>query len=105
MFGYGLARYAWLRGEADPGWARYVDTNPRTFVKRGLRYLKQAERIVSLPHLPRQLAVIAQLQGNLGGYRGSPSLMGSRTNNVPASLTSARWQAGTRTPTTGAISR
>jgi len=39
MFGYGLARYAWLRGEADPRWARYVDTNPRTFLKRGLRYL------------------------------------------------------------------
>lgn len=44
MYGYGLARYAWLRGEADPGWARYLDTNPRTFLKRGLRYLAQANR-------------------------------------------------------------
>lgn len=39
MFGYGLARYAWLRGETKPGWASYLDTNPRTFLKRGLRSL------------------------------------------------------------------
>lgn len=39
MYGYGLARYAWLRDEVDPAWARYLDTNPRTFLKRGLRYL------------------------------------------------------------------
>jgi hypothetical protein len=44
MYGYGLARYAWLRGEADPHWARYVDTNPRTFLKRGLRYLNHTDR-------------------------------------------------------------
>jgi hypothetical protein len=42
MYGYGLARYAWLRGEADPAWARYLDTNPRTYCKRGLRYLAGA---------------------------------------------------------------
>lgn len=36
MFGYGLARYAWLRGETNPAWATYLDTNPRTFLKRGL---------------------------------------------------------------------
>ncbi|MEV4512738.1 hypothetical protein AB0K00_27670 [Dactylosporangium sp. NPDC049525] len=40
MFGYGLAYYAWLRGEADPGWARFLDTNPRTYCRRGLRYLR-----------------------------------------------------------------
>ncbi|GAB3137703.1 hypothetical protein GCM10027290_03890 [Micromonospora sonneratiae] len=39
MFGYALARYAWLRGETDPPWAGHLDTNPRTFLKRGLRYL------------------------------------------------------------------
>ena len=44
MYGYGLARYAWLRGEPEPGWARYLDTNPRTFLKRGLRYLAHAQR-------------------------------------------------------------
>jgi hypothetical protein len=42
MYGYALARYAWLRDEADPDWARYLDTNPRSFLKRGLRYLEQA---------------------------------------------------------------
>src|SRR5688572_19674861 len=42
MYGYGLARYAWLRGEPDPAWARYLDTNPRTYLKRGLRYLHQS---------------------------------------------------------------
>ena len=41
MYGYGLARYAWLRGEPDPAWARYLDTNPRAFLRRGLRYLAQ----------------------------------------------------------------
>ncbi|MFD1365692.1 hypothetical protein [Actinoplanes sichuanensis] len=39
MYGYGLARYAWLRGERDPGWSRHLDTNPRTFLRRGLRHL------------------------------------------------------------------
>jgi hypothetical protein len=44
MYGYGLARYAWLRGETDPEWARYLDTNPRAFLKHGLRYLTHADR-------------------------------------------------------------
>ena len=39
MFGYGLACHAWLRGEPRPGWLRHVDTNPRAYAKRGLRYL------------------------------------------------------------------
>jgi hypothetical protein len=39
MFGYALAYYAWLRREPKPVWARYVDQNPRAFLKRGLRYL------------------------------------------------------------------
>jgi hypothetical protein len=39
MFGYGLACYAWLRGERQPTWARHLDANPRAFLKRGLRYL------------------------------------------------------------------
>ncbi|GAA5180050.1 hypothetical protein GCM10023322_11450 [Rugosimonospora acidiphila] len=45
MYGYGLARHAWLRNEADPGWARYLDTNPRAFLRRGLRYLAHAEQV------------------------------------------------------------
>jgi hypothetical protein len=44
MYGYGLARFAWLRGESRPSWARYLDTNPGTFLKRGLRFLEHAPR-------------------------------------------------------------
>jgi hypothetical protein len=39
MFGYGLACLAWLREETGPGWASAVDANPRSALKRGLRYL------------------------------------------------------------------
>lgn len=41
MYGYALARYAWLRGEPNPAWSGYLDTNPRAYLKRGLRYLKK----------------------------------------------------------------
>jgi hypothetical protein len=40
MFGFALARYAVHRGELDPAWARYLDTNPRVYMKRGIRYLR-----------------------------------------------------------------
>ncbi|WP_326561478.1 hypothetical protein [Micromonospora sp. NBC_01796] len=40
MFGYALAAYAWLRGEADPDWGRHLDTNPRAYLRKGLRYLR-----------------------------------------------------------------
>jgi hypothetical protein len=33
-----------LSGEPDPSGARYVDANPRAFLKRGLRYLDGAAR-------------------------------------------------------------
>lgn len=44
MFGYALACYAWLRGEAGgsgklPRWAQFLDTNPRGYMKQGTRYL------------------------------------------------------------------
>jgi hypothetical protein len=39
MFGYGLACVAMLRGEADPAWGKYLDTNPRVYMKNSLRYL------------------------------------------------------------------
>jgi hypothetical protein len=41
MFGYALARVAWLRGERDPEWARYLDTNPRGYFKKAMRYLEK----------------------------------------------------------------
>jgi hypothetical protein len=40
MYGYALARYALLRGEPEPAWSRYLDTNPRSYLKRSLRYLR-----------------------------------------------------------------
>jgi hypothetical protein len=49
MFGYGLACYARLRGEAKPGWARYLDTNPRVYLKHGLAYLDHAAPGGGLP--------------------------------------------------------
>ena len=42
MFGYALARYAVYRGEPDPPWAGYLDTNPRAYMKQGIRYLRHA---------------------------------------------------------------
>jgi hypothetical protein len=39
MYGYALARHAWLRGETSPAWAAHLDTNPRTYLKDGLRFL------------------------------------------------------------------
>ena len=49
MFGYGLACYARLRAEPDPGWARYLDTNPRVYMKHGLAYLGHAAPGGGLP--------------------------------------------------------
>jgi len=42
MFGYALARVAWLRGDRNPAWPRYLDTNPRGYFKRAMRYLEKA---------------------------------------------------------------
>jgi hypothetical protein len=39
MFGYALAHYALMREETKPDWARYLDPNPRAFLRKGLRYL------------------------------------------------------------------
>lgn len=41
IFGYALACYAWLRGEREPSWARHLHTNPRSYLKQGLAYLRQ----------------------------------------------------------------
>lgn len=41
MFGYALARVARLRGERDPAWAHFLDTNPRGYFKRAMRYLQK----------------------------------------------------------------
>ena len=50
MFGYGLACYAALRGKPDPAWAKFLDTNPRVYMKNSIRYLRH----ISPGGLPRQ---------------------------------------------------
>ncbi|GGU33159.1 hypothetical protein GCM10007979_35170 [Nocardioides albus] len=40
LFGYALAYVAHCRGEHAPAWAAHLDTNPRTYMKQGLRYLR-----------------------------------------------------------------
>jgi hypothetical protein len=39
MDGYALALFAWIRGEKTPAWLKQLRANPRTYCKRGLRYL------------------------------------------------------------------
>ena len=41
MFGYGLARYARLRGEPDPAWARHLGPRSRAHFKHAARYLSE----------------------------------------------------------------
>ncbi|NDU75083.1 hypothetical protein GWI34_20990 [Actinomadura sp. DSM 109109] len=41
-FGYSMACYAWLRGEAEPPWARHLDPGPRAFLRQGLAYLTRS---------------------------------------------------------------
>lgn len=43
MFGYALALCAVCRGELDPAWSKYLDTNPRVYMKRGIRYLRRLD--------------------------------------------------------------
>jgi len=44
-FGYALACYCWVRGEAEPpSWARYVNPGPRVHMEQGLAYLRRTSR-------------------------------------------------------------
>ncbi|MEV4612936.1 hypothetical protein AB0K43_10070 [Kitasatospora sp. NPDC049258] len=40
-YGYALACYAQLRGEGRPSWAAHLDTNPRGYLRQGLRFLRR----------------------------------------------------------------
>jgi hypothetical protein len=42
MFGYALACYAWMRGEArpEPAWAGFLDANPRGYMRQSIRFLE-----------------------------------------------------------------
>jgi hypothetical protein len=44
LSGYALASFAYRRGERDPAWAAALEVNPRTYMRRGLRYLRQAQK-------------------------------------------------------------
>lgn len=39
MFGYALARYAVRQGETKPSWAKFLNTNPKAYMRSGLRFL------------------------------------------------------------------
>jgi hypothetical protein len=49
MFGYALARYAVQRGEFKPPWAKFLDTNPRAYMRRGLRFLTATANLDTRP--------------------------------------------------------
>jgi hypothetical protein len=40
LFGYGLARFAFERKEAKPGWAKYLSVNVSSYFKRSLAWLQ-----------------------------------------------------------------
>jgi hypothetical protein len=44
MFGYALAYTAKLRGERQPEWAQHLDTNPKGYFKKAVRYLEQVQK-------------------------------------------------------------
>jgi hypothetical protein len=39
MFAYSLAAYAWMRGETNPGWSKFLVMNVRHYFKQCLKYL------------------------------------------------------------------
>lgn len=41
MFGYALALFAYMRGEHNPAWSRYLDGSVSTYFKNGQRYLEK----------------------------------------------------------------
>lgn len=44
MFGYALACWSVRRGDRDAVWQRHLDTNPKAFLRKGLRYLASSAR-------------------------------------------------------------
>jgi hypothetical protein len=41
MFAYSLAAYAWMRGETNPKWSRYLAMNVGHYFKQSLKYLEK----------------------------------------------------------------
>jgi hypothetical protein len=44
MAGWALALFCRARGELRPPWARHLSTDPRSYLKMGVRYLERVER-------------------------------------------------------------
>jgi hypothetical protein len=42
MFGYALGLFAWLRGESNPGWSKYLKGNVSAYFKSSHKYLEKA---------------------------------------------------------------
>lgn len=41
MFGYALGLFAWVRGETNPGWSKYLKGNVSAYFKSGHKYLEK----------------------------------------------------------------
>lgn len=41
MFGYALGLFAWVRGESNPGWSKYLKGNVSAYFKSGHKYLEK----------------------------------------------------------------
>jgi hypothetical protein len=39
MAGWALALFCWARGEINPRWARHLTTDPKAYLRMGLRYI------------------------------------------------------------------
>jgi hypothetical protein len=50
-----LAYYAHLRAEGDPSWAKALDTNPRVYMRKGLRFLHSDASLTPETRLQRQV--------------------------------------------------
>ena len=42
MAGWALSLFAWSRGEKKPEWAKHLTTDPRSYLKQGLRFIRQS---------------------------------------------------------------
>lgn len=58
MYGYALALFAVIRNERKPAWGKYLATNVKSYMKRGIRFLeqnglsKELTRSLAQPALP-----------------------------------------------------
>lgn len=63
IFGYGLALFAWLRGETKPRWSNHLRRDVRVVFRQGLRYLQKTGDSRFSPENPR--ANVSRCQNGL----------------------------------------